>query len=250
MRQFIDDAVAAFVERHGEAPQFLVVSQDFAGDMAAETAPLSDVPAALPLVDRYRTSDGCALILVIPGDNAVTLLGLDENRRSGTLLLTQAHQLPDRPGWWCWAPAPGAAPVPVWLLDAGDLSEERGPLGWLVCGIAPYPNSYVGLLPYPTSRTVRTMGGVWLGPLQLPRLPIPCDRCDKPMMLYQTDNPGKVIARWCPECWKKHVDNNFRQKTQPRRRRSTPSKRSDPCPSTRPMASAARTAGATPGRTV
>jgi len=87
MRQFIDDAVAAFVERHGEAPQFLVVSQDFAGDMAAETAPLSDVPAALPLVDRYRTSDGCALILVIPGDNAVTL-----NRQSLRSWSAARHQ--------------------------------------------------------------------------------------------------------------------------------------------------------------
>ena len=77
--------------------------------------------------------------------------------------------IPDKPGWWWWrASLLGDSPnVPVYLMDAGDLAPERGVLGWLVCYLVEHPHlKDRPLIPHPGSRTVRTMGGVWLGPCE------------------------------------------------------------------------------------
>ena len=65
--------------------------------------------------------------------------------------------LPDRPGWWWWAPwTDSECPFPVYVCAL--------PLG-RVCVPEPCRTSPRGLALNGLGRTLRTMGGVWLGPV-------------------------------------------------------------------------------------
>jgi len=80
--------------------------------------------------------------------------------------------LPDKPGWWWWASSrgPEAEAIPVYLFDPGDLAPERSVLEWFVCYPAEHRHLKENpLIPHAGSRTVRNMGGVWLGPCKPPK---------------------------------------------------------------------------------
>jgi len=78
------------------------------------------------------------------------------------------NRLPDKPdSYWWWSPLRGSDArflVGVELTTA----PQDDPLDWHVWCCVPLPHTRLGMGWVGTGRTVRTMGGVWLGPVAPP----------------------------------------------------------------------------------
>jgi hypothetical protein len=93
--------------------------------------------------------------------------------------VTHINELPEKAGWYWWSPIDMFAGLdfvtfPVHVKEYGDRARVRNPLNRRVeiPRLAPEgPCAVLGLLIQDTGRTVRTMGGIWLGEITSPAAP-------------------------------------------------------------------------------
>ena len=71
--------------------------------------------------------------------------------------------IPDKPVWWWWKHCDTGEPLPVLLRET-----DGPPRDWLICILREARRWHCGLSVHHTSRTVASMGGVWLGPVEPP----------------------------------------------------------------------------------
>ena len=102
--------------------------------------------------------------------------------------------IPNKPGWWWWADSGPYTMMPkkppwhsgaTWTFCRGEftvtpagmplyvgpdsIGDETPCLDWSVWHTKPEPDTPWGIVLAKTGRTVRTMGGVWLGPCEPPK---------------------------------------------------------------------------------
>ena len=76
--------------------------------------------------------------------------------------------IPDKPGWWWWSSGLNDEHLVPLEVDPCDREKRPDPLDWHVLFPYPLAEHELGMVLLGTGRTVRTMGGVWLGPCAPP----------------------------------------------------------------------------------